>query len=269
MKKNYSKQLDEFTEKLKKIPEIIGICYTGSTATASWDEYSDLDVDIVVKDKDYNQIVKRLPKILELWDKDVKFGTHYQDQDETYAYFGKDYFKVEIDPIKESQLDKPNFNFKNIKVVYDKTGKLTKVHEESKALKRPEIDEQKFTNILIEIRSYLFYIVRHYARGYKFSGIEEMKTIKWELFNLLAMLEGVEKYELVRGFEKLFSNKEKKMWMNSWCNSNDKKELKRSLKANWKFMKYIERRYEEVIGNKLNLGTNDKEIFGKLMETLK
>ena len=35
MKKDYSKELEEFTEKLKKVPEIIAIYYTRSTATAT------------------------------------------------------------------------------------------------------------------------------------------------------------------------------------------------------------------------------------------
>ena len=98
---DYSKELKEFTEKLKKIPEILEVQYAGSTKTKSWDQYSDIDIDIIVRDKDYNKIVKKLPKLLAMWGP-IKFYNNYIGNDETYAYIGKDYLKVEIDPIKKS-----------------------------------------------------------------------------------------------------------------------------------------------------------------------
>jgi len=64
---NHEEKLQEYVEELKKIPEIIAVCYTGSTARQSWDEYSDLDIDIVVEDKDYDKICKKIPELLKWW----------------------------------------------------------------------------------------------------------------------------------------------------------------------------------------------------------
>ena len=260
---DHSEKLKEFTEYLKTIPEIIGIGYFGSTATGLWDKYSDLDIDIVTKDKDYSKIVKMIPKLMEFWG-EVKFWNPYETWDETYAFVGEDYFKVEIEPIKISYFKKPHFDIKRIKIVYDPTGKVAKGKKISQKLKKVHLDEKYFRWCLLDTRSNFFYIVRHYARGQKFHGTEEMKTIKGDLFKLLARLKGVEDYELMRESEKLFTKKELDMWKDAWCNSYEKRELKRSIKANWQLMKYVETKYEKISGKKLKLGTNDKEILEKV-----
>jgi len=266
MKPDYSKKLKEFEEYLKKIPEIIAVLYTGSTATQTWDKYSDLDIDIVVRDKDYEKTKKMRPKLLSWWG-GVKLINHYKGSDETYAFLGKNYLKIDMDVIKFSKL-KPSWEASKIKIAFDKDGTLTKVFKKSQKEKKPKFKLEEFTHLLLDTRSNLIYIAMHYARGQKFSGCEEITTVRWDLFYLLSKLKEVEGHELMRGAEKLLSEKEWKLWKNSNCKSYDKKELKRAIKANWEFMKHIEKLYEKKTKKKLNLKCNDKEIWKKVNEFL-
>ena len=47
--------LNLYIDKLKSVKEILAVYCAGSTATKKWDEYSDLDIDFVVEDKDYDK----------------------------------------------------------------------------------------------------------------------------------------------------------------------------------------------------------------------
>ncbi|MFH1307384.1 MAG: nucleotidyltransferase domain-containing protein [archaeon] len=266
MKVDYTKKLEEFIKKLKEIPEILAVFYTGSTARKSWDKYSDIDIDVVVRDKNYEKIVNKLPKILSMWG-EIRLTNYYKGCDENYAFIDKEYTKVEIDPIKISNL-KSDLKFKDITIEFDKEGTLKKVHKKSQKLKRSKINIKEFNHILLDTRSNFLYIARHYARGQKFSGVEEITRIRWDLFFLLSKLKGLEGYELIRDAEKLLSKREWILWMDSHCKNYEKNELIRAIKSNWNFMKYIEREYERLTKTKLRLKCNDDEILEVINKTL-
>jgi len=261
MNPDYSKKLKEFEEHLKKIPEIIAVKYTGSTATQKWDKYSDIDIDIIVKDKDYNKIVKKLLRLLSWWGK-VKFHNHYRDYVEEYVYIGKDYLKVEIDPIKQSDL-KPSLELKNIRIGFDKTGDLIKVYKKSQKIKK-KISHKAIINELLQERDNQLYIARHFMRGQKFSAYSEVDTIRWDLFRILSKIKEMNDYDLIRSAEKNLTEKEKQMWERSKLKKETKEDLKRALRENWDFMKYVEKLYEKKTKKKLNLKCNDKEILKKV-----
>lgn len=267
MNPNYSEKLSEFTSKLRNIPEILAAYYTGSTAKESWDEYSDIDVDIIVKDGDYNKIVKRLPKLLSMWGK-INLCNHYRDCDETYAYIGKDYTKVEISPIKKSSL-KPSWKLRDIRIAFDKEGTLTKAVRESKNEKKPKLDHKEFVHLFLYLRDSFIYSAKHYARGQKLSGASELGIISAELFYYLGKIKGMEGYENIRTAEKHLTKKEWGFVKVSGCRSLEKREVKRALKANWDYMKYLEKLYEKKTGRKLGLKCDDREILKLIDRILK
>jgi predicted nucleotidyltransferase len=262
--KKIKKDLELFTEKLKKIPEIAAIYYTGSTATEKWDEYSDIDIDIVIDDKDYLKIVKKLPKILSLWGP-IKHWNRYDAHDEHYAFIGEDYLKVEIDPIKSSILKK-GIDW-DLKLVYDPKGLIRRTKKLAKKKIKPEVKDFEYR--LKYGGDNLIYAVRHFARGQKFSALTELNQDRADLFQLLCKLRGVPDYELIRSAERVFSKKEWKLWEDAQCRSMEKKEFKRAILAIWNFMKYIEGEYEKQTGRKLSLGHNDKELLKLFSRTLK
>ncbi len=264
MKPDYSDKLEEFEEYLKKIPEILAVYYTGSTARKDWDKYSDIDVDIVVKDKDYKKIVKMLPSLLGWWGK-IKLCNHYTGCDETYAFIGKDYLKVEIDPIKLSDV-KPNWRIKHIRIAYDKEGALTKVFKKSQKEARSELNHKEFIHFFLDTRSNLFYIARHYMRGQRLSATSEIGSISGDLFISLGKIKGYTDYENLRKAEQHLTKKEWEFLKTTSCKSLKKSEVRRALKANWEFLKYVENMYEKKSGNKLNLKCDDKEILKKVNE---
>ena len=266
MKVDYSKKLKGFTEKLKKVPQIIAVFYTGSTARRSWDKYSDIDIEIIVSDKDYESIVKQLPKFLSMWGK-IKLYNNYKASDQVYAFIGKDYAKVEINPIKESNF-KPKWVLKDIRVGFDKEDIMTPVLKKSQKEKRPMLDHNEMVHFFLDTRSNFLYVARHYARGQKLSSASELNNIGGQLFDYLGKIKGMEGHENLRSAEKHLTKKEWNFLKASKCNSLNKREVKRAIKANWKYMKYLESLYEKKNGSKLNLKCNDNDILRRIDRTL-
>lgn len=264
---DYSKRLNEFTDKLKANPKIIAVYFTGSTSKQSWDEYSDIDIDIVVEDKDYRQFLKEIPKLLSFWGK-IKFYNNYKDYDETYAFVGKEYLKVEIDPINKSGL-KPSWIYKDAKIAFDKEGTLTKVFKKSQKEKRPLLNHKELAHFFLDTRNNFIYSVRHYARGQKLSGAGELRRISGDLFYYLGKIKGMEGYENIRNAEKHLTNKEMDFVKDSELKSLNKKEVIKIIRVEWKYMKYLEKLYEKTSKRKLNFKCDDKEIFNLLIKILK
>ena len=262
-KQRFEEKLKEITEKLKKIPEIIGIFYTGSTATKTWTKYSDLDINILVEDKDYNKIVKKLPKILSGFG-NMKLCNHYKGIDETYAFFDEDYFKVDLHPIKESEVH--SYKDEKKRIVFDKKRIIT--DESKKQTKNIKADEKEFKHLLLDTRSNFIYIARHYAKWQKLSATSEFGGIGGDLFHLLAQLKGFQDYELFRNAEKILTKEEWNIIKNAKCDGLSKLEVKSAIRRYLAYMKYIERLYEKRTGKKLALKCNDKEILGIINKTL-
>jgi predicted nucleotidyltransferase len=263
----YEELLDRFIEKIKEHKEVIGVAFPGSTGTRTLHKYSDIDIDLIVKDKDYNKLIKKIPTLFNIFGK-VKFIARYEGYLQFYAYIGDDYLKVEIEPIKWSSLN-PYYELANIKLIYDKDGRLTRTLKKSKKIKLAFPEHNEVINFFLFMRDWQHYTARHFIRGRKFSAMSELNNIGSQLFKFLAKIKKIKDYELMRDAEKILSNKEINLFLKAKCQSMDKKEIIRSSKANWKLMKYIEQEYEKKSKKKLNLPLDDNDFIKWLNRTYK
>jgi predicted nucleotidyltransferase len=257
MKKDYSKQLEEFAKKLKNIPEIIAVYYTGSTATEKWDECSDIDIDVVVENENLKKVYKKIPSLFKYWG-EVKFWGRYPYGDETYAHVGDNYLKVEINILRLSTLNQDLKSNKEIKIAFDKRN-IIKKSGKSKI----KINHNEFVNDFLFLRDWHLYVAKHWKRGQKFSAKTEVYSIKYDLFRLLSKIKNREEHELIRNAEKELTKTKRDFFVVN--TSNIKKELEKT----WKFMKHIEKEYEKTFNKKLNMKCNDKEIKQKIRDFLK
>lgn len=163
---------------------------------------------------------------------------------------------------------KPSFENKDIRIIFDRDGTLTKVWKESQKCKKVTFIHEEVVNELLGYRDTILYIARHYARGQIFSAVGEIGSINSGLFHLLGKIRGYFNFELVRGAEKIISKKEWKLLNDANCKNNEVKEVRRAMKANLKLMYYVEKEYEKVSGRKLNFRVDDGGIMKKVFEIL-
>jgi predicted nucleotidyltransferase len=261
----HKEKLAKFIEHVKNIPEIIAVCYVGSTASETWDKYSDLDILLVVKDKDYRKVRRMQPKLFEFFGK-IKFQDCFpKTDDEFWAFVGDDYFSVDMDILKKSKL-RVGYEFKKARIVFDRDGKLTECCRRARTIHfcRRTLPETK--SFLLNIRSNFIGVAGNFMRNRKLYAVSEIDNISAELFGFMAEVKKVAPFELLRQEEKL-SAQEKIFMGESRYKSRDMSEVKRALFANWKYMKYLENEYEKRDGRKLNLKCNDKEILDIINKT--
>ncbi len=256
--------LNLYIDKLRSVKEILAVYCTGSTATKKWDEYSDLDIGFVVEDKDYDKFCKKLPKLLDIGKK-IKFHNNYLGIDETYAYMGENYFKVDLEPMKKSNIKKPRWSLKDIRIIFDKEGTLTKSYKQSQNKKLPKLSHKEAVNFFIEERDTQFYVARHCARGLRFSEMNSVNSTWVGLVSFMAKIKGMTDFHFFRAAESLLTQKERELFLMPKLHSDSPKEIEKGMMQNWKIMLYLEKLYEKKFG-KLNLPCKDKEILKRLKE---
>jgi len=87
--------------------QVNGIIQVGSSAKGYGDEYSDLDLEVVVTEKKYAALVREFQKII-----------HTEKYDLIYTTIG------ELQQIKDSDRDEDHWNYENAIILLDRTGNL-------------------------------------------------------------------------------------------------------------------------------------------------
>lgn len=258
MTKRHKKILEKAIELLKKTPEVHTIALNGSAATGKLTPYSDIDIDVVIKDKEYASFLKKLPPILSSLG-EIQLMNKYGGSDEVYAYFGKEYLKVEIDPLRYSEI-KPNYFIKDYKIVYAKDNVLKEAVRRSQKIKPVKIDEKIFVWFLKDTRSNLIYVAEHVAKKQLYSAFSDCISLHYGLFLKLGELRGYRDYEFVRRAEKILTKKEKGYLKKSLPGTVTKKEIRQAIFTDLELVQYLEKEFEKEMAREINLGIDDKGI---------
>lgn len=255
----YEKLLQKFENRVKNLKGVIGLFYSGSIASGKANKFSDIDIYLVVDKNNFERILKKSEELASTFG---KIKVCHKDENGIGVFIGDDFLKVEIAIIKKGDL-KPKYKFKNIKIIKDTNNYLKNLKKKSQKF-RIEVSKKEAEKLFFECRDSQIYTARHVARGWKLSAMGEANYHGEQLFYLLAKLKGRFQFGF-RDVENFLTKKELEMLKETRCHSTAKKEIQRAMKANWKFMKYIEKYYESVTGNKLRLRSNDSELL-KIVE---
>lgn len=263
MKDNFMKKLERLEAFVKENKHIEGCLYLGSLGKETYDMYSDYDIALIVSDKQVKHIRKTWKSIASLIG-EFRFG--YAETEEDFKIFvGKDYDKIDLEILDKKSLF-PNVRYNFAKIIKDKNNILKNLKEKSRKLKTPNIliSENEFKKRMLEVREGHFYVAKHCKRGLSFSARSELNNLGALLFKILSEIKGMEAHELIRKAEKSLSKTEKTLLKDATCMSETKEEIHRTMSANWKLMKYIEKLYEKRTKKRLNLYINDDEILKKI-----
>jgi len=245
--------------KILSSDEIIGIFYTGSTATGKFDEFSDLDIYLVTNSCQITLIDNLLEFISSRWA--VRFFN--KTMDSLSVYIQDDFFKLEIHILGMSDL-KPGHRMKDARIVKDQNDSLSQIKKISQSW-NVKISYEDITNFFIDQRESQLYVARHTARGWKWSAMGDANYQGEQLFYLLARLKGRLQYGF-REAEYFLTAEELKLLSATRCHTPETQEIYRAMKANWTFMKYIEDYYNNQNSKKLKISTPDQELLDYINE---
>ena len=245
-----TKEIEEYIKKNKKI---ISGFYSGSVGKGSNDQYSDLDIELLVN-KDYlsdcKNNIKQLLRILG----EIKL-IYFFNEKNVKSLIGKNYNKVDIKIHTKNTLI-PREKYNKIKIIKDNNQILEKCQAKSKKLKtkltKTYLEDQFKEAIISQIM-----ISKRLKRGWKWSSLEWINYRVERLVNDLIRMQGKLQFGMTN-IENLLRKNELNMLNNSFCKNTTKNEIKRSAKELWKFTKYV---YIKKAGLKIPI--NEKEFFEK------
>ena len=120
------KLMDAIEADVKNDPDIVGSFYGGSIANENEDNYSDIDLRIIVKEQAFEQCRWKKKGRAKKWG-EVLFYEDFPWAPYSIAHF-KNFIKVDTFYYKEKDLQ-PTLYLKNMKVIHDPDGILIQVHK--------------------------------------------------------------------------------------------------------------------------------------------
>lgn len=112
---------------------ILGIFLSGSLAQGNWDEFSDIDFRVIVEDKYIDYYINNRLTIPNNWG-DLIYNEYSLSWKNMCVSHFKPFIKVDVFYYKSDDISPSLWHNKGIKIIYDKTGKIAEIVEESKKL---------------------------------------------------------------------------------------------------------------------------------------
>ena len=175
------------------------------------------------------------------------------------SFIGESFLKVDI-TLHQLESVKPSSEFKYMLIIKDNNRFIENLKKKSKKVNVRIPSVKEFKQFLFELIDSQIYAARHTARGWELSAIGEAEYEGRRLFDILAKLRGREQYGF-REVEKWMSREELSMLEATRCNSTKTEDIKRTMRAVWKFAEYVKKEYEKVMKVKVKLSYDYKEIL--------
>ncbi len=251
--------LEKIGQKLHTVKEVTGVFYSGSTASGKLDAFSDLDIFLIADKKR----AKKLFGVLEKWvDSNWKIKMRNICDSRMILFIGETFLKVEFDVLGKEEI-MPEYKLKFARIAKDTNNFLKNLKKKSMNCSLI-VSKKEAEKLFFESRDSQLYAARHAARGWRWSAMGEANYCGEQMFYLLAKLKGRRQFGF-REAEKFLTKYELTLLKETRCCSTNVLEIQRAMKANWKFMKYVEMHYEKISGNKLNKAFSDYELL-KIVE---
>lgn len=156
-------------------PGVAGCFVSGSTAKGTMDIDSDLDLGILIEDKERRESIWD-----NRWDWNIAPWFHRFDADHIKSYFViylfEPHIKADINLyIKE---DLPGMKGAPYKIIWDTHGILGKWQDELKSTTREPVDWSNVTHEDERFWAWLFYLYSHIHRGEYYNGAMEFPAIR-------------------------------------------------------------------------------------------
>ncbi len=212
--------------------EVLAALYTGSLAAGTADEFSDLDVELVLSPEvdDPRACVERLV---------CAFGRprfHYWREELLTAFAGSSWQRLDLRYVAARELA-PNSRLAGARVWKDLGGGAGDAVIRSVAARPTATRDDARRELSFAIDTQI-YAALHIARGALWSAQGELVHRAQSLYALLAQLRGVQPFGF-RGVESLLDADERKRLERAWPREPRRRELRRAARALWGWTGYV------------------------------
>jgi predicted nucleotidyltransferase len=217
--------LQKIVSMVKEDKRIKGLWAVGSVATGKTDEYSDLDLYMLVEKQDYPQVFEeRASFARKLGEVLSSFEVEWPNC-QLYGVILENCLEVDLCYCKLEQVE----IFGPFRILYDRDGDLDQLL--SKRLSHCEVDVRKELNENLDLAAYnALHAINMLRRGELWSSIRQVETLRKRIVTLIGLRTHTDVAEEYRRLESIAGETEKLYLQKTLC-GYDSKLLKHSIEA--------------------------------------
>ncbi len=236
--------------------DVLGLLYWGSLGHGVADRYSDLDIEVWVRDGVFEDAAGKLEQILGRLGQ-VRFS-YRRGPNFSVGLVGDAWTKVDLVLKRRADLV-PGPLYAEVRVVKDTGGVLARLVAESVPERVTPTREETRTAIEEAIASQI-YIALHNARGMVWSAYGDTNHRATVLYELLAKLRGRRSYGL-RYVEELLSPPEQESLSAALPSAATRGEVRRAARALWVWTRHVWDQAERVLARPLTVAVDEAELL--------
>jgi hypothetical protein len=266
MKKATAKRnIEEVCEKLEEIflrdNRVLGAFYCGSLAKGTHTAYSDIDLVLLVREKDKKTLFRRVPRMIH---KAIGLKSAVNEGGQSREWcclVTDDYIGLDLPVFTRRDLV-PDPKFADIKILKDYRNLLREFRRRSNAL-RPRIDTSRLFHDLQDIKDDQLYVARMVKKGQLLEAMGECTKIGEELFHWLVVLKGVKYHPpSLRDVTKILTGKELYLFLRTRPKSPTASDIRDAMRAVWEFTLHVIEKCKRKTGKQMPTSYDDDEFLG-------
>ncbi len=236
--------------------DVLGLLYWGSLGRGVADRYSDLDIEIWVRDEVFEDPAEKLEQILGRLGK-IRFS-YRRGPGFSTGFVGDAWTKVDLVLKRRADLT-PGPLYAEVRVVKDTGGVLARLVAESAPERVTATPEETRTAVEEAIDSQI-YIALQNARGAVWSAYGDTGYRATVLYEILAKLRGRRSYGL-RYVEELLSPAEQELLSAALPSAATGDEVRKAARALWIWTRHVRDQAERALAGPLAVAVDEAELL--------
>jgi len=236
----------------------------GSIATATYDQYSDIDLVLLVENDDQKAYFQKVPEILRR-SVGLKSAVNEAGEDREWCcLITEDYIGLDLPVFTRADLV-PSPKFAEIKILKDHYGLLRRFKKKCRIM-RPRFNTKRFVNDMQDIKNDQLYMARAVRKGRLLEAMGECTRVGEELFGWLAAIKGIA-YQppSLRDAEKILTEKELFMLLRTRAKSPRATDIRTAMQALWELTLHVIEEHERKTGKAFPKSYDDVE-YARLVD---
>ncbi len=248
--------LEDFESAVLADGGLLGMLYSGFLGRGTADRYSDLDIEVWIRDDMGTQLSGKLRQVLGRLGP-VRFS-YPRGEGFVTGFVGDEWQRVDL-YLKRLTDFAPSPDYSEARVVKDTDGVLTRLVAESpREHVAPTLEEARA--VIDEAIDSQVYLALHNARGATWSALGEVSYQLARAYTLLAQVRGRHSYGF-RYVELLLSPAEEELLSAALPTVATRSEVRRAARVLWMWTRYVWDEAERVLGGPLGVEVDETELL--------
>jgi hypothetical protein len=158
---------------------VLGLFVGGSIVSGTMDEYSDIDVDVIVRDDDFESVFSERGRAVEAIGRPLArfIADHLPIRVDMFIVLYEGPVKLDLDYIRASVLE-PNWRWSRRHILKDTDGFLADIVSRSEGMTRPSLDVERIQNLDEKFWTWCWYVFGKIQRGELWEALDGIHGIR-------------------------------------------------------------------------------------------